>query len=62
MLGFISGTTLVAILCILSNFNTCFFLCGDDITKAYYSFGLPIVVIIHIVANVCVRAFVDVCL
>ena len=40
-----SGAILVAILCILSNFNTCFFLCGDHITSAYSSFGLIIVVL-----------------
>ena len=44
-----SGTILVAILCILPNFNTCFFLCGDHITSAYSSFGLIIVVIIFLI-------------
>ena len=37
-----SGTILVVILCIISDFNTCFFLCRDHITSAYSSFGLII--------------------
>ena len=37
------GTILVAILCILSNFNTCFLLWGDHIIFAYSNFGLIIV-------------------
>ena len=38
-----SGTILVAILCILCNFNTCIFFCEDHITFEYCSFGLIIV-------------------
>ena len=46
-----SGTILVAILYILSNFNTWFFLCRDYITSAYSSFGLVIVVIIFLIIS-----------
>ena len=46
-----SGTILVAILCILSNFNTCFFWCRDHITSAYSSFGLIIVVIVFLIVS-----------
>ena len=36
----------------LSNFNTCFFLCGNYITSAYSSFGLIIVVIIFLISSI----------
>ena len=45
------GTILVAILCILSNFNICFFVCGNHITSAYSSFYLIIVVIIFLLIS-----------
>ena len=43
------SSILVVILCILSNFNTRFFLCGDHITSGYFSFGLIIAVIIFLI-------------
>ena len=46
-----SGTILAAVLCFLSNFYTCFFLCGDHITFVYSSFGLIIVVIIFLIIS-----------
>ena len=46
-----SGSILVEILCILSNFNTCFFLCRDYITSAYSSLGMIIVVIIFLIIS-----------
>ena len=51
VISFNSGTILVAILCILSNFNTCFFLCGIYITSAYFNFGLIIVIMIFLIVS-----------
>ena len=49
--SYCSSTILIAILCILSNFSTCYFLCRDYTTSAYSSFGLVIVVIIFIIIS-----------
>ena len=46
-----SGTILVVILCILSNFVPCFLLWGDHITSAHSNFGLIIRVIIFLVLS-----------
>lgn len=46
----ISSTILMAILCIFSSFFTCYFLWGDPMTPAYFSFGLITVVIFFIIS------------
>ena len=54
-------TILVAILCILSNFNTCFSLWGNHITSAYSSFGLIIVVISLIIISLSSFCYLQSC-